>query len=342
MTGDHGTGTPDRYFSEAESDWVGGEFHYDWQTTKSFHLMVGVDGTQSLCTRQHDYDTLSGEIVDVDPAVGMAGVFAEGELKVTPWLTLVAGLRVDYVQRISTQFSPRAAAIITPTKQDTIKAMYGRAFRAPNLYETFYSSPDANTPNPILKPEVVDTYELVWERQFKNGWRTTLDYYFWKMSDAMEDFALADESLQTRNGDDILAQGIEVEIQRQWNSGGSFRAYGSYGSATRDGELLTHSPRWIIGTSVVAPVFGKKTFLAIEPQIVGRMKNDLGEYTDPTFVTNVVLTSRDLFRNVDFQIGVFNLFGDVARLPRDNEFNQNQPFLRYPGWELMASLTYRF
>jgi iron complex outermembrane receptor protein len=237
--------------------------------------------------------------------------------------------------------SPRFAAIFTPTKQDTFKALYGRAFRDPNLYELEYNDPGSNTPNLNLKPEVVDTFEGIWDRQFKSGWSTTLDTYLWKMSNAMDDVVLPGGSIQTQNVGTLWANGVEAEVDRRWDDGASFRAYASYSRAESDGNSLTHSPNWIVGVSTAIELH-KNMFLSIEPQIVAPMKSSLGTYTNPSFVTNIVFTSRDFVPGWTFQAGAYNVFSNYARLPGEGPGNQFQPTLNYPETTYLFSLSHRF
>ena len=72
------------------------------------------------------------------------------------------------------------------------------------------------------------------------------------------------------------------------------------------------------------------------------MKSDLEEYTEPTYITNIVLTSRDVAKGLDLQIGVYNLFANYARLPHNGVADHYQPTLNYPATQLLISLTYRF
>jgi iron complex outermembrane receptor protein len=329
------------YVTEGQDDWVGEQIHYDWQMTKAFHLLVGAEGTQSLYILQEDHDSLQGSVLHVPSSYNSAAIFTEGELKATSWLTVTAGVRLDQVQRIGSSVSPRLAAVITPTNQDTFKALYGRAFRDPNLYELEYNDPGSNTPNPNLRPEVVDTFEGIWDREFKNGWSTTLDAYLWRMSDAMEDNVLANGSVETQNVGTLWANGVETEVDRRWTNGASFRAYASYNQAESNGNSLTHSPNWIVGISTAIEIY-KNTFLSIEPQIVAPMKSSLGTYTSPSFVTNIVLTSRDIFRGWTFQAGAYNVFSNYARLPGEGPGNQYQPTLNYPETTYLFSLSRRF
>jgi len=332
----------DVYNTTAYDSWVGEEVDYDWQATTQVHLLAGVNATQALGTHQEDFDTLSGIVLNIRQSYNDAGAYFEVEDKFTSWLSVTAGGRVDQIQRLGASVSPRLAAILTPTAADTFKALYGRAFRPPNLYEMFYASPGANTPNPNLQREVCDTFELVWERQFKDGWRTTLDGYVWDLHHAIDDIAQADGSLQYQNVGTDVADGLEAEVDKKWQSGATFRAYGSMDRAQRDGDGLTHSPQWIVGLSAAIPIFNDRTFIAVEPQIVGGMKSDLGQSTQTTYITNIVLTSRDVVKGLDLQLGLYNLLGNVARLPRDNQFDQFEPTLRYPYPQLIASATFKF
>jgi outer membrane receptor protein involved in Fe transport len=139
-----------------------------------------------------------------------------------------------------------------------------------------------------------------------------------------------------------MSEGVEVEADKKWDSGASLRAYATYGHAFQDGDTLDHSPAWITGASVAIPVIRRDTFLAIEPQVVGQQKNDLGEYTPPTFLTNVVFTSRNFYKTWTFQAGVYNLFGNFARFPREGPSNQVETSLDGPSPEAMVSLSVKF
>jgi outer membrane receptor for ferrienterochelin and colicins len=332
------------YYTNADDDYLTEQVHYGWQATKDFHVLMGAEGTEAIHTRQDDSDTVDGSILNVPASYSSYGLFAEGEEQFTRWLSVTVGGRFDDVQRVGNNLSPRFAAIITPTKRDTFKALYGSAFRSPTLADLLYQTPPPSgvITNPDLKPEKIDTYELAWERQYDNGWQTTVDGYLWNMSDPIYTAVLTDGSTQQQNGDNLWAHGVEVEADKKWDSGASLRGYASYSHATQSGAILSHSPAWITGASLAVPVYRKNNILAIEPQFVGQMKNDMGEYTSPTFITNVVFTSREFARGWTFQAGVYNLFGNFARLPREGPFNQVESMLHYPNPEAMVSLSYKF
>jgi outer membrane receptor for ferrienterochelin and colicins len=344
---DPSTDTPAyRYVCTAHADWFGQEVHYDWQVNRRFHALFGADATQAIRAQQRDSDDFGDVPLDTDNSYNAWALFAEAEVRPTEWLTLVAGLRLDRVQRIGTQLSPRAAALVMPTDHDTFKLMYGRAFRQPNLYEFFYDSPGYVTANPDLKPEAVDTYELVWERRFASGWHTSVGGFVWKMSDALDDVIIDEDGVtQTQNIGSPWARGVEVETRRIWNNGARFRAHASYTRAEDDdGDRLALSPEWLAGASISVPVIGRNVFVSIESQFVGSMLSDAGVETDPSYLTNVVLTARDVARveGLDFHLGIYNIFAGDSRLPSGGEAIHFQPTLNYPPTQAWVGLTYRF
>jgi outer membrane cobalamin receptor len=90
-------------------------------------------------------------------------LYVQDELKVGRWLILNGGLRYDgYGDFV--RVTPRAAAIVMPSPSQSFKYLFGSAFRAPNAYElnTFYFG----VPN--LRPESINTHEVVWERYTNN------------------------------------------------------------------------------------------------------------------------------------------------------------------------------
>ena len=332
---------PYTYWSTAQSHWLGEDIHYDWKTSQNNRLIFGAEGMQTLSTQQRDFDTLNGAILDVDPSVNWWALYAQDEYSPTKWLTLVAGLRMDKIQRFDPLFDPRAAAIFKLGNSDTLKALYGRAFRAPNLYEMFYSSPGTNSPNPDLKPEINDTYEVLWGHDFKNGWHSETGYYLWRMTDAMGD-GVKENALQTQNVGTMWAHGVEGEVQKNWANGARVRVSGSLGRAyDQNNDRPTHSPDALLSLAGAVPVY-KRTFLALETQLVGPQLADTGDKSNITYITNIVLTSKNVWRGMDVQVGLYNLFGETALIPRTSVWDQSQPWLREPGPLLMLSVTYRF
>jgi iron complex outermembrane receptor protein len=341
---DDAHGHPYTYTSTDHSNWSGQNVYYDWQVSKSNRLILGTEEMETFRSRQNDWDDLNGTVLNVDPGLNSEAGYVQDEQTVTKWLTLVGGLRVDKIQRFDPLLDPRLAAIITLTKADTIKLLYGRAFRAPNLYEMYYSSPGANVPNRNLKPEISDTYEATWDHDFGKGLHTETGCYFWRMYDTLGD-GVKDDALQTQNMGKSWAMGLEGEVEKRWENGARVRFSGNFGRTVDEhDQRLPLSPDVLLSMAGAVPVsfINKRTFLAVETQMVGPMLSDTGQSTNPTYLTNVVLTSKKVWKGLDVQVGVYNIFSNSALEPRASPWNQYQTQLRAPGVLGMITLTYRF
>ena len=334
------------YFSTAKADWLGADVHYDWQVTDRHRLIVGGEMTHSLSAEQKDWDTAYGLEVDTERWVRWWALYAQSEYTATDWLTLTGGLRMDVWGHFGTLLNPRAAAIFQPTEADTIKLLYGRAFRAPNLYEMYYTIPGWYRGNPDLRPEINSTYELVWSHEFANGWRSELSGYHWRMRRSLVDtYDPATFERQCVNDGIQQATGIEAEVEKRWKSGVRLRVSGSVGRAVdEDHKRLAHSPDYILNVAGAIPVINKRTFLSAETQFLGSMRSDRGSKSRPSYVTNIVLTTKDALdlKGLDLDIGVYNLFSELVEMPPSGVLDHSQPWLRHPGTMVFGGLRYRF
>lgn len=93
--------------------------------------------------------------------------FAQHTWTTTWWMELMGGVRLDNYNYSGLSISPRAGLLLVPTSGASIKMLYGRAFRAPNVREVLVSvTPDEfgtvpfTNGNPGLGPESIDTVEI--------------------------------------------------------------------------------------------------------------------------------------------------------------------------------------
>jgi outer membrane receptor for ferrienterochelin and colicins len=224
------------YTSTADADWIGSDVHYDWQWSPQDRLVLGSETMCTLEADQYDYDTAGGVDLDQSRSVRWWALYAQNEYSPTTWLTLTGGLRADFWDRFDPLLNPRAAAILRPTKADTIKLLYGRAFRAPNLYETYYTVPGSNAGNRELVPEINDTYEVAWSHDFLEGLKSEISVYYWRVSKSLVDGTdPVSGDTQTQNDGVQQAKGIEAEIEKRWKWGGRLRVSGTLGRAVDAG-----------------------------------------------------------------------------------------------------------
>lgn len=127
------------------------------------------------------------------------------------------GFRFDDYSDFGEQFSPRLGVIYHLDQQSALKALYGNAFRAPNAIEVGGTPFLAGDPN--IKPETMDTYELVYlTKTDTKKFELILFYNSWEDAIASID--------TTGNGfDDSFAnigknnsRGIEVSYKQKFSS----------------------------------------------------------------------------------------------------------------------------
>ena len=334
------------YLSTVDADWLGADVHYDWQVTDRNRIVFGGEMMRTIRAQQRDWDTPWGLEIDSRRWARWWALYVQDEWSPTDWLTLTGGLRADVWGHFGCLVNPRAAAVFRPTKADTVKLLFGRAFRAPNLYEMYYTVAGTNVGNPRLEPEISDTYEAVWCHDFASGWQTELSYYYWRMKRTLVDQMDPDTwEIQTINDGVQQAQGIEGEVRKQWRNGCRLRVSGSIGRAVDEHHhRMTHSPDYLLGVSGTVPVLAPRTFLTAENQFVGSMRADEGSKSRPSYVTNLVLTRRDAFgvKGLDLNLGVYNLFGSQVEIPRNSPQDHSQLWLRHPGTWVVGGFRLRF
>ncbi len=171
-------------------------------------------------------------------------VYVQDEVRLARWLIVNGGLRYDGYEDFS-RFTPRAALIVLPSSEQSVKYLYGRAFRTPNAFEL--TSEYFGERVSDLRPESIDTHELVWERYVNDWLRTSVSTYWYKVEQlitlAPDDSAFL--GIAFVNHGEVRAKGLELEAQMRL--GGEARALMSYAlQSAIDQEThdrLPNSPR---------------------------------------------------------------------------------------------------
>ncbi len=80
---------------------------------------------------------------------------------ITNWLTVDAGVRLDYHSVTGTEWVPQAGIVVRPLETGEIKAMASKGFRNPTMRELYLYPPS----NEELEPERIWNYELSWKHR---------------------------------------------------------------------------------------------------------------------------------------------------------------------------------
>ena len=222
--------------------------------------------------------------------------FIQDEVRILRNLTLVAGVRHDHYSTFGGSTNPRLSLIYQPFEGATLKALYGRAFRAPNGYETYYhDGGSTQKANPSLQPEVMDTYELVLEQRLTERLRLTASAFTYKMDDIITQVVdPADGLMVFQNGCCAKAKGLEVELAGHWPSGLRGRASYSFVRAEDGGtgERLVNSPAHLAKLNLSVPVVRDKVFAGLELQYTSRRDTLAGRHADAFWLANFTLYGR--------------------------------------------------
>jgi outer membrane receptor protein involved in Fe transport len=139
-------------------------------------LTGGVEYRESFRQDQWATSVDSSEVyLDLDSASRVFAAYVQDELRVSPKLTLTAGVRRDQDSNaIGATTNLRLAAIVKPIANSSVKFPHGSAFRAPNPYELYYYT----NPQPLV-PERIATSEVVWDQYLERSTRLSASVFYY-------------------------------------------------------------------------------------------------------------------------------------------------------------------
>ncbi|MGC4113701.1 MAG: TonB-dependent receptor [Myxococcales bacterium] len=307
------------------------------------------------------------------------GVFLQYVLRPVEWFSLTAGLRVDATQlpqvdadgkftggtRIVTSISDKApwipfrlGLVFTPMPGWSVKALYGRAFRAPTLQELAEKLPmnDFNQGrfegNPGLKPAFIDTFELGIEASMavgENKVRLRGNGFANLYTDPIMAVDNTGNVIPLKNREQgVNVFGAEAELRFEVNSRAytflNYSYFRAYDLAAPEGfQYLTDVPQYRVNWAAQIPI-GKWVNFAVLAQAGAERRNNgrsklevLRHYQIPAYLLfGAQLRTEPIFDHMDVALSASNvtnydLKDDVARpdagrmtglLPREG-FNAN-------------------
>lgn len=250
------------------------------------------------------------------------GIYVQDEWRISNQWHLNIGGRYDHYSAFGGAWNPRTSLIYQPTAASTYKFIYGRALRAPNVYERFYGG-DFSFPqkaNPDLRPEFVNALELTWDQDWNPNLSTHLGIYrndIHRMIDSLID--PLDNRYVFHNRLNTVVYGVETGVSGHWQSW-RYRANVSVQDAREEetGDWLENSAR-VLGKVSMDYSFNHRWDVAWDSQYSGRRltrKGDVPAY----LVSRVLLNRNNILPGLSMSIGVENLFNAQYRDPTD-EFN---------------------
>ncbi|MFT3710785.1 MAG: TonB-dependent receptor [Archangium sp.] len=157
------------------ADWFTGELRAGITLFGQNKLSASFEGQGQLVNQQP-----VGQGVDSHTRVVLSGTLLD-EWQIIDRVFVQAGLRVDkYLDLPSIALSPRGAVVAKLYPGGITKAVVGRAFRAPNVYETYFGDNNATQrPPPVAPtPEYITTFELEHSHDITPELRATIGGYY--------------------------------------------------------------------------------------------------------------------------------------------------------------------
>jgi outer membrane cobalamin receptor len=214
---------------DGHSQWVGLEtrLRLDWTADGRFPTLLGVDGRLRRIGSVEEYFGNDGtgdqKLSDYDYGEKALGAYAEQILQ--PWsrVGLNLGARFDADERFGSHLSPRAALVVSPWSQGSVKVIYAEAFRAPNAFESYYEDPTAWVKADKLRPETVRSVELAVEQHVGLHKVVASVYRSW-WNDMVAAVTLSDEEVVAEQAAGRLQQG--ATSASQYRNLSSVESYG--------------------------------------------------------------------------------------------------------------------
>jgi outer membrane receptor protein involved in Fe transport len=330
--------------STGSSRWYGTEWRLLSTAWTGNKLLLGLELQNNTRDDQAQLDITdpSNDIVIADSG-HRAGVYAQDEWHVADSVTATLGLRLDRNSVTGTQSSPRGALIWQATGDTTLKALYGRAHRAPNAFERlFEDGGQSQVANLGLGGETIDTLEGVVDHRVARDFSIRGSLYQWTMRNIITLGIDPVSGLsQYQSGDNVKAHGVEISADKTWPGGGRLRASASYQHAKYDqGDRLPNSPEWLGKLNLSAPLPWKRLRLGYELQYDSRRLAIDGTRVDGYWLSNLQLTASSWIKGLDVSLGLYNLFDRHYAQPA-SDINW-QKALEQDGRAIRAKIEYRF
>ena len=286
---------------------VGGEYRHDGVLEQSYYVPA-----------EESY------YVNDERTASQAAAFVQDEIAITTRLVATVGARLDWWSAgEASSLRPRAGLVFRPQANTALKVLYGEAFRPANAYERYYTDGSA-PPTPHLKPESLQTTEVVVEHYVRGRLRLTAAAFHTHIEDLIEQDPEDESGTVHINRGRANAAGLELEAEQRTAAGVLLR--GSLvlqrASDRRTKDPLSNAPERLATAQIAVPVADRQVTLGLDAQFVGARLTRTGRTLDAFWRTNLIATWRPQGM-LSVQAGVFNLFDATYAHPVGSELAQD-------------------
>jgi outer membrane receptor protein involved in Fe transport len=348
-------------------DWFGAEARFVLRVSDALRITAGselqANVVASLRGEKTERNVTERYLAENEPYQTYAG-YGLIEWEAQKALTVSLGARVDAWSTFGATANPRVALIARATRNDVLKAMAGRAFRAPSIYELRYSDGGttqvpSNAFGRELGPELVWSAELEHTHMFEDGWSLLEAVHFQRAEDLIEQAATIDEDelspvIYRNAAHAVRTLGGDLELKRELRAGWLVAASYGYlnarfvGAKRTEGLRVFNTPEHYASVRGIAPLATRVRLAAratleaprrLEPRASAQSRPNADLMTEPAVIADVVLSGEILKSGLDYAVGLYNVFDWRYALPTDRTFLTNT--MPQPSRTLLLSLGVR-
>jgi outer membrane receptor protein involved in Fe transport len=206
-------------------------------------------------------------------------------------LSITAGIRYDRYAHVASAVNPRGAVVWHVDAANTVKVLYGSAFRLPTAFELGFEDPASGfLENPKLKPEKIRQFELVWERRLTPEILLRVSPYRLTMTGLIREHQGDSGYTQFLNLSNVTSQGVELQADYRRSDG--LWSYASYSrqDAREGGVWLINSPANLARAGISTPT-SQRFQGALELSYESGRKTLGGNRTPGVALTNVTVST---------------------------------------------------
>jgi outer membrane receptor protein involved in Fe transport len=246
---------------------------------------------------------------------------------------LEAGLYAEYHDLYGFAVAPRAGVVAQAPAALTLKALYGRGFRSPSIYERYYDDGVAVAGNDELSAETADVFELGIEKTLGTGVDTFVSAFHGVYRDLMV--------LETRDVDpdpgvtDLRGQFVNAGLARSSGATVAFQLRRGGWIAWVDATAFEHeedrdestatqgAPEWVAHAMGIVPFGDRLTFAARASGVGSRTSREPGRHLAPYVVADLSMQVA-LTGGFSGRVSGANLLGAEALQPASEEYAPNE------------------
>jgi len=310
-----------------DSAWYGTEVKLVTRQIERHTLAFGAEFQRDYRDSMRNFDVAPYfSYLDDHRSNSRVGVYVQDQFALHPGWLLDTAVRYDHTTFVPGIFSPRVGLIWHAAPTTTLKALYGMAYRAPNVYEQYYqtAATGGQETNAGLAAERIRTYEVVLEQQVAAGGKATLSVYQNAVSNLISQTVDPNTGLLVfQNIARTRTRGAELGFEQAWPGGTRLRAsYSIQNTEDADtDQTVPNSPRHLAKFNATTPLWRDDVRLGVEAQYVSNrlsLRGQVGGF----WLANVTLLATRLAPNLEMSASIYNLFDRRYADPAGPELTQ--------------------